>query len=693
MPDFGENFPRNSDCITGGKGVRDRMSSENALAREKSPYLLQHKDNPVDWHPWGEAAFEKARREDRPVFLSIGYSTCHWCHVMAHESFENPSIAALMNRAFINIKVDREERPDVDRVYMAFVQATTGSGGWPMSVWLTPDGHPFFGGTYFPPEDRHGRAGFPQILLQIERLWKADRARITSEAGRVMAELRQTAAARTPTAELSPEWLAGGERAFAGAFDTRWGGFGGAPKFPRPSVLNFLLRRDEKSRDMALSTLRAMAGGGIRDHLGGGFHRYSVDALWHVPHFEKMLYDQAQIAVSLVEAWQITKEAFFETTARSTLDYVLRDMTHPLGGFFSAEDADSPVTPGGQDHAEGAFYVWSKHEIEALLGEDGARAFCEHYAVEDSGNVSAGSDPHGEFSAKNILMERRPETVSLEKSRATLLAHRNLRPRPHLDDKILCAWNGLMISALARAGRTFAEPRYIGAAVRAAEFVLQHLCPTGDLRRSWRDGPSPIPAFAEDHAFFIQGLLDLYETDFQLRWMQLAVALQKRQDELFWDGSGYFSSRDGDPLVPLRMKEMDDGAEPSANSISALNLLRLGRFFHDDHREAQARKILAAHALPMERIPTAVPQMLVALDLALAPPEHLIIVGAPEESRPLLERLAGTFRPHATHILLDSQDAMDFFDSPPLREMKKINGKPTLYECRNFTCQAPVTIF
>jgi uncharacterized protein YyaL (SSP411 family) len=663
------------------------MIPENALAAEKSPYLLQHKANPVEWQPWGPAAFEKARRENKPVFLSIGYSTCHWCHVMAHESFENPAIAALMNRAFVNIKVDREERPDVDRVYMAFVQATTG-GGWPMSVWLTPDGSPFFGGTYFPPEDRYGRAGFPGILTQIESLWHDDRAKIESEAARVIAGLRESAATGASAGALQAGWLAAGRDAFARSYDSRYGGFGGAPKFPRPSVLNFLLRGDGESQRLAMETLRAMSRGGMRDHLGGGFHRYSVDAFWHVPHFEKMLYDQAQIAASLVEAWQISKVPFFETTARSTLDYVLREMTHPDGGFYSAEDADSLLEHGGHDQAEGAFYVWTKAEIEAALGPDAAREFCAHYDVRAEGN--ADSDPHGEFTGKSILHESdADDSASLAESRRILLDRRGKRPRPHLDDKILTSWNGLMISAFAQAGRAFREPDYLAAATRAAEFVSGRLLRDGDLLRSWRGSASDIPGFVEDYAFFIQGLLDLYEAGFELRWMELASALQRCQDELFWDKDSYFSSRADDPLVPVRMKEDYDGAEPAANSISALNLLRLGRMLHDEALEEQARKILEAHARQMERI--ALPQMFVALDLALSPPEQLIIVGGLEESRPLLDALA--FRPRAAKILLDSPQSVEFFSqhSSALREMKKIAGKPALYECENFTCREPVT--
>lgn len=668
---------------------------ENALAGEKSPYLLQHKDNPVDWHPWGDAAFEKARRENKPVFLSIGYSTCHWCHVMARESFENPAIATLMNRGFVNVKVDREERPDVDRVYMAFIQAATGGGGWPMSVWLTPDGHPFFGGTYFPPDERFGRAGFPQILQQIENLWRTDRGRIESGADRVLVELREASGASSTGGPLEAGWLGGGYGAFASAFDARHGGFGGAPKFPRPSVLNFLMRGDDEARQMAFATLRAMSGGGMHDHLGGGFHRYSVDAFWHVPHFEKMLYDQAQIVVSLVEAWQITKDSCFETTARSTLDYVLRDMTHPGGGFYSAEDADSPVAPGSDEHAEGAFYVWTRREIEDLLSPVDARIFCEHYGVTEAGNAPEGSDPHGEFAGKNILIATREGTEpgAVAASREVLFSRRNLRPRPHLDDKILTAWNGLMISAFARAGRAFGEERYLAAAARAADFVMERLCRDGDLLRSWRDGASDIPGFAEDYAFIIQGLIDLYEGDFQIRHLKMAVDLQGRQDALFRDGGGYFSSRAGDPLVPLRMKEDYDGAEPSANSVSALNLLRLSRLTGEPSHEDSARKILESHSIQMDRIPSAVPQMLVALDLALSPPSQAVVAGKRNEVEPILASLSQAFRPHTATIVLDSPEAVGFFakNSPAIREMRTSGHGPSLHLCENFVCQAPVS--
>ncbi len=423
---------------------------------------------------------------------------------MAHESFENADIAALMNEHFINIKVDREERPDVDRLYMAFVQATTGSGGWPMSVWLTPDGKPFFGGTYFPPESRYGRAGFPDILRQITRLWFEDRPRVEAEGHRVVEALREMNAGETdPAFPEDDQPLALAYERFASSFDDEEGGFGGAPKFPRPSVLNFLLRyagradlsHGQHAIQMALFTLRKMADGGMRDHLGGGFHRYSVDRYWHVPHFEKMLYDQAQLVVSYTEAWQITREDVFARIARETCDYVLREMTHAEGGFYSAEDADSLLAHGRPEHAEGAFYVWTQQEILDALGAEAGEEFCRHYGVMSEGNSPAESDPQGEFVGKNILIQREPgDSDSLAASRATLFHLRASRPRPHLDDKILTAWNGLMISSLAKAGATLQEPTYIAAAAKAALFIENHLTLDGRLLRSWREGASDIRA-------------------------------------------------------------------------------------------------------------------------------------------------------------------------------------------------------
>jgi uncharacterized protein len=687
----------------------------NRLAEEKSPYLLQHKANPVEWRPWSEEAFSEAKRLNRPVFLSVGYSTCHWCHVMAHESFENPEIARLMNDNFVNIKVDREERPDVDRLYMAFVQATTGSGGWPMSVWLTPEGRPFYGGTYFPPDTRYGRAGFPSVLTQIARLWEQDRDKIETEAARVIAALAQ-AGKGVAGAEFheddSP--LVRGFEDFSRSFDENYGGFGGAPKFPRPSVFNFLFRfatratgdKADPAAKMALLTLRRMAAGGMRDHLGGGFHRYSVDEFWHVPHFEKMLYDQAQLAVSFLEAWQLTRDEFFAEIAREVLEYLLRDMTHPEGGFFSAEDADSLIAHGRPEHAEGAYYVWSREEIVEVLGAEDARIFCRHYGVEEMGNAPGVSDPHGEFSGKNILIEKQEvattarilnlttENVShsLGVSRRKLFDRRSQRPRPHLDDKVLTAWNGLAISAFAKCGAALNQPRYLRAAARAAGFLRTQLSSEKGLLRSWRGEASAIPGFAEDYAFLIQGLLDLYEAVWEARWLEWALELQERQDQLFRDeaSGGYFGSAAGDPLISVRMKEDYDGAEPSANSISALNLLRLGRMLHDESFESRARAILASSREALTRAPTAVPQMLVALDLALSPPAQAVVAGAPDSAdvREWNQKLHREFSPRRVLLLTDDNSFL-LERVPELASMKPLQGRAALYLCENFSCQAP----
>jgi uncharacterized protein len=497
----------------------------NRLAAEKSPYLRQHADNPVDWLPWGEAALAKAR---------IGYSTCHWCHVMAHESFEDAGVAEILNRDFVPVKLDREERPDIDRVYMTYVQHTTGHGGWPMSVWLTPDGKPFYGGTYFPKADRHGRPGFITLLETIARHWREQRAKIETGAEEVVQTLRRyavegvarpepPAGSPAPLHEAAGEAFEQGFQYFYEAHDARWGGFGGAPKFPRASVVDFLLRSaalqgvdselGQAAIGMTATTLQRMAEGGLHDHLGGGFHRYSVDEQWHVPHFEKMLYDQAQIALNLLETQQATGLPVFGWLARGIFDYVARDLTHPQGGFYSAEDADSLLVHGRPEHAEGAFYVWTKAEIEAALGAD-AEFFCAHYDVKPGGNVA--HDPQGEFTGKNVLRQLRPlartaEQFKLEVPAAEekllaglekLRAVRARRPRPHLDDKAITAWNGLMISALAKGAQVLGEPERLAAAVRAAEFTHRELhdVDSGQLYRSWREGRSDIPGFAEDRS-------------------------------------------------------------------------------------------------------------------------------------------------------------------------------------------------
>src|SRR5947207_1539229 len=540
----------------------------NRLTQEKSPYLLQTARNPVEWVSWGEEAFAKARSEKKPIFLSIGYSTCHWCHVMAHESFESAEIDAVMNREFVNIKVDREERPDVDRVYMTFVQATTGGGGWPMSVWLTPDLMPFVGGTYFPPEDRWGQPGFVKVLERIAAAWKKDREKISEQGSKILAALDQSTAGGTaePGPKLGRKNFDAAYQQIARSYDAHEGGFGVAPKFPRPVTLNFLARvfarkpesdSGKHALEMNLFTLRKMAAGGMHDHLGGGFHRYSVDAYWHVPHFEKMLYDQAQLAVAYIEAFQISHEPLFESVTRDTLNYIRRDMTAKSGGFFSAEDADS-VVPGTDKKAEGAFYVWDKKEIDAALGTS-AEIFNFHYAVKAEGNVPSGGDPHGEFTGKNILIELGNIAATakhfgkdeadvrriLGEARTKLFEIRGKRPRPHLDDKIITAWNGLMISAFARAAQALDDSAYLEAAVGAAKFLRSELHDESRhiLFRNYREGRSAVEGFADDYAFLIQGLLDLYEASFDVAWLRWAIELQETQDRLFFDDAagGYFS--------------------------------------------------------------------------------------------------------------------------------------------------------
>ena len=713
----------------------------NRLAGEKSPYLLQHAHNPVDWYPWGEEVFAKARRENKPIFLSIGYSTCHWCHVMAHESFESDEIAAIMNREFVNIKVDREERPDVDRVYMTFVQATTGGGGWPMSVWLTPNLQPFVGGTYFPPQPRHGQPAFGQVLERIAASWKANHEKIVEQGEKIVDALREAQATQSDADRtLSARVLEEACEQIARNYDPKDGGFGSAPKFPRPVTSNFLTRfyaRNAKTEfgkhalEMDLFTLRKMAAGGMHDHLGGGFHRYAVDRSWHVPHFEKMLYDQAQLAVAYLEAFQITREAEFEAVARDVLDYVARDMTSKEGGFFSAEDADSLVpgaaaydrrtdrepaahraSPQKSEHAEGAFYVWTKKEIDSALG-DAAEIFDFQYGVQPEGNAPAGSDPQHEFDGKNILIQRHTvaETAkhfkktedevrqSLARSREKLFSIRAKRPRPHLDDKNVTAWNGLMISAYAQAAQVLGEPRYLASAVWAAAFVHANLWDESRqiLFRSYREGRSNVEGFADDYAFVIQGLLDLYEASFDVQWLKFAVELQETQDRLFLDeqNGGYFSTSGQDKSVVLRMKDDNDSAEPAPSSVAALNLLRLAQIRDSKEWRERAEKTIEAFKPTLSRFPSAMPQMLVALDYSLSKPKEIVIAGKPEalETKALLAEVHRHFLPHAILLLADGGHGQEYLGekNEALRAMLMIDGKPAAYVCEDFTCKAPVT--
>jgi len=680
----------------------------NRLIHETSPYLLQHAHNPVDWYPWGEEAFEKARREEKPLFVSVGYSTCHWCHVMERESFENERIAELLNTHFVPVKVDREERPDVDRVYMAFVQATTGGGGWPMSVWLTPELRPFYGGTYFPPEDRWGRVGFASVLERLAAAWRSDRAQITASSVdiveqlnkhlRVGGDLSLAADART---------LESGFYAFRRTFDARYGGFGQAPKFPRPSTFEFLLRYHARTGagealEMTLATLGAMARGGMHDQLGGGFHRYSVDERWFVPHFEKMLYDQAQLAVVYTQAWQITGDPAWAGIARDILDYVLRDLRSPEGGFYSAEDADSAADPAHPEvKSEGAFYLWTREDLGP-----GAEWFAYRYGVEAGGNVAA--DPHDEFHGRNILSEvhtveetaahfgRPVEEVqaTLRETARRLLEARNRRPRPHLDDKVLTAWNGLMISAFATAGAALEEPVYLEAARRAAGFVTAQLLREGELLRRYRDGEAAISGFLDDYAFFIQGLLDLYEADFDPGHLQLAVTLTDAMRKRFEDSEGGFYAAADDPALVLRIKEDYDGAEPSGNSVAILNLLRLAQITARSDLQESAERGLRAFAARMAAGPEAMPRMLVAAEFLAAKPRQVIVVGERGDAgtQALVRTVHKRFLPNKVLLLVDDAAARGVISGylPVVLDMTKLEGRAAAYVCQDYTCRLPV---
>ena len=693
----------------------------NRLANEHSPYLLQHASNPVDWFPWGDEAFARARREHKPIFLSIGYSTCHWCHVMAHESFESDAVASVLNDGFVSIKVDREERPDVDRVYMTFVQATTGSGGWPMSVWLTPDLKPFYGGTYFPPESRWGRPGFVDILGEIARVWGSEAEKVQGSADALTTQLRgieQVAPALDLPGAYALERTAG---TFRDAFDRVNGGFGGAPKFPRPCELLFLFREyarigNEGARDIALATLGAMASGGMRDHIGGGFHRYSVDAAWRVPHFEKMLYDQAQLVLAFLEGAQVSGDRYYADVAEDTLRYVLRQMTDEAGGFYSAEDADSlppdDVGKPGAHAMEGAFYLWAASEMAAVVG-DAEPIVRQRFGIEDGGNAPA--DPHGEFTGKNILhLARSVEEIAkdlgmavgdvnaaLDRARLRMFEARVTRPHPYLDDKVLTAWNGLMIAAFARAARVVgaygrdASP-YVNAARRAAAFIRDRMwnADARTLLRRYRRGEASIEAYAEDYAYLIFGLLELFQADPDRSWLEWAEALERRQDELFWDeaAGGWFSTTGRDATVLLRMKEDYDGAEPTASSMSVLNLLVLTHLLEQPRWADRIDRTLKYFATRLEQMGRGVPMMASALSTHLSGMRQVVVVGDEAGDGELVRRIGQQYLPFAISLNLTAARQVALAPKLPfVGAMRSVGGAPAAYVCRNFTCHAPVT--
>ncbi len=699
----------------------------NRLSNELSPYLLQHAENPVDWYAWGDEAFTRSRSEDKPIFLSVGYSTCHWCHVMEHESFENQDVASVLNRSFVSIKVDREERPDVDRVYMAFVQATTGAGGWPMSVWLTPELKPFFGGTYFPPTSRYGRPGFVEVLDRMAELWTTDRSRLVQSADEVVERLRQPQTDEPVSADSADrrvagvETLAAGVEQFEQTFDSTHGGFGRAPKFPRPAELLFLLREYWRTgRGQILEivdrTLQAMADGGMRDHVGGGFHRYSVDAEWRIPHFEKMLYDQAQLTVAYLEAGQaLGKDHFFEV-ARDTLAYVGRELTGAGGGFLSAEDADSVPPSRAQDPnavaVEGAFYLWSTKELDTALGADG-RLVASRFGAHPGGN--APHDPMGEFVGLNQFYLARTvkavaeeaettlddATLRLSRAREVLRARRASRPRPHLDDKVLAAWNGLMIGAAARVAQVIADETTtaLEMAERAARFARDTLWDRSRrvLRRRYRDGHASIDGYCEDYAFMIWGLLELFQTGGDPEWLVRARELQARQDEQFWDerSGGWFSTTGADSSILLRAKDDYDGAEPSAGSVSVLNLLTLFHLTNDEGAARRAEATLARFGARLGGAARVLPLMASALSQFHTETSQVVIVGP--RGRPDTEALrrvaAAAYLPFAVRINVEPGDHqtavvqhLPFVEGLTMRQ-----DQATAYVCANFTCREPVT--
>jgi uncharacterized protein len=670
-------------------GGRPRFT--NRLALERSPYLLQHAHNPVNWFPWGEEAFEEARRTGRPVFLSVGYSTCHWCHVMERESFEDEEIARVLNEGYVAVKVDREERPDVDGLYMTAVQLLTGGGGWPMSVWLTPEKEPFFGGTYFPPRDgvRGPTRGFLSILSEIAGLWREDRTRVAAATGSLVRAVKTALAAPGPTADAppgapGPEPIEAAAAIFRGSFDERHGGVERAPKFPSNLPVRLLLRHHRRTGDaaslhMAVLTLERMAAGGIHDQVGGGFHRYSTDAEWLVPHFEKMLYDNALLAVAYAEAFQVTGRRDFGRVVRQTLDYLLREMTSPEGGLYSATDADS-------EGEEGRFFVWEEREIREVLGADADRFIRFH-----------GVTPEGNFEGRTILHVPRPDEAeweALAPARAALFARRETRPHPLRDEKVLAGWNGLGISALAFGGRVLGEARHVAAAARAAELVLGRMVKAGRLQRSWKDGTAGVPGFLEDHAFLVQGLLDLFEATFDPRWLEAAVDLAERTEALFGDPSGgwFRTARDHEALL-AREKPTHDGAEPSGASVACLNALRLEAFTADTRWRRIADGALRHHRATLEAQPAALTELLLALDFATDAAREVVLVWPEEQGEPaaFVDLLRRTFLP--SRALCGAGEGAGIARlgavAPIAAGKVAAGGRPTAYVCERGACRLP----
>ncbi|OVE74735.1 hypothetical protein BVX97_06425 [bacterium E08(2017)] len=666
----------------------------NRLHKETSPYLLQHAMNPVDWYAWGDEAIERAKAEDKPIFLSIGYSACHWCHVMEHESFENEEIAAILNEHFISIKVDREERPAVDEIYMTAVQMMTGSGGWPLSVFLTPELEPFYGGTYFPPESRYGKPGFKDLLEEISRVWVTQRAELTSSAGK-LADVIANASERENDAkveDLSLQLVADSAQTLIYMLDQRWGGLGDAPKFPQADLFKLLLReyvrtRNDKVLDAVTLTLDRMALGGMYDQLGGGFHRYAVDRTWLVPHFEKMLYDNAMLSDLYLEAYQVTGDELYRRVAVETMDYVVGEMKDEAGGFHSAEDADS-------EGEEGKYYVWSKGEIEKLLGKDDAQLFTEYYDVTSGGNFEGHNILNVPVKPPEFAKQQGiPESELLERlgeARKILLKARAERIRPGRDDKVLVSWNGLMISSLALGYQVLGEKRFLDAAVEAAEFILDNMMPDGSLMHTYSKGSANVDGYLDDYAALANAMVDIYETTLDYKWLETADVLVEQMIKLFGDdGAYYYTSVKHENLI-ARIKPMFDGAGPSANALAAEVLLRMARIYARDDYMKEAEDILKAASDRMVRRASGSGRMLTVLSDYAGVQREMVIVGNgnDEEKAAMLKEVHKAYVPN--RAILFGQSGQKPWS--PLQEGRgSIDGKTTLYFCENNSCRKPMT--
>ena len=681
--------------------IADVHTTSNRLIEETSPYLLQHAYNPVNWYPWGDDAFEKAEKEDKPIFLSIGYSSCHWCHVMEKESFEDDDVADYLNQHFVSIKVDREERPDIDRIYMDAVVGMTGHGGWPLSVFLTPDRNPFYGGTYFPPDNRYGRPGFMTLLQNIQQLWSTRKSEVVNSAEQIL-EAISAQIVSEPADSLASDALQRLADQLSREFDEKHGGFSSAPKFPPSSELRLLLRqyhytKNKQLLNMAEKTLTAMAQGGMYDQLGGGFHRYSTDDEWLVPHFEKMLYDNAQLAVVYYEAYQITRKRFYLRIANETLDYVLKEMVDSGGGFYSAEDADS-------EGEEGKYYAWTPGEIESVLGPETAAQVIEYYGVTTKGNFEGGKSilhlpiSHNAFVRSNELSK--PEwTKVLEEARRALLVERKKRVAPGKDDKIIAGWNGLMMSAFCRGYQITGNRQYLMAAKRNAEFLLTSMRnDDGELLRSFRKDQARIGAFIDDYAFVIGGLIDLYESTFTWRWLEAADELAGVMIRLFWDDedAGFFFHNGKDKTVVNRTKQLHDMALPSGNAIAIQDLQRLAVFLDNGRYGEKAHRALLVLSGRIQQAPRGYEETVAAIDFFLHPPPEIGIVGALDsaDGRALVRAAYTKYLPDRVIALMDpgsNHGGSIEKNIPLLTGRKNINGKATVYVCQNYACKLPVT--